>query len=69
MYLQILIVLFSLGILYSQANYVHQKSPNEFDIDLEEQGVRITQKNLVLSQIISSLLKRKTIDTSMLCDP
>ena len=32
-------------------------------------GVRITQKNLVLSQIISSLLKRKTIDTSMLCDP
>ena len=44
MYLQILIVIYSLGILYSQANYVHQKSPNEFDIQLEEQGVRITQK-------------------------
>ena len=32
-------------------------------------GIRITQKNLVLSQIISSSLKSKTIYTSMLCDP
>ena len=42
--LQILIVLVGVGINFSHANYVHQKSPNEFDIELEEQGVRITQK-------------------------
>jgi len=37
-------LLVGVGINFSHANYVHQKSPNEFDIDLEEQGVRITQK-------------------------
>ena len=39
-----LFILLILGTLGSQAKIVHQVAPNQFELELEEQGTRLTQK-------------------------